>query len=149
MVFICREANCGRRFQRRYDLKKHIHHLHGEKIVEKCFLCGQLFEDRLTLQEHYSKYHKPSRHFIVKESALKKNVITYRYNYLENEINFERALLGVKRIVRRQIELETAQKLMTKVSLVFVAEMIMTDYQGEKISTASIHFDVHRFWFLQ
>ena len=140
MVFICREANCGRRFQRRYDLKKHIHHLHGEKIVEKCFLCGQLFEDRLTLQEHYSKYHKPSRHFIVKESALKKNVITYRYNYLENEINFERALLGVKRIVRRQIELETAQKLMTKVSLVFVAEMIMTDYQGEKISTASIPF---------
>lgn len=140
MVYFCPEANCGRRFQRRYDLKNHIHNLHGEKIVEKCFLCGQLFNDRLTLQEHYSKYHKPSRHFVVKESALNRNVITYRYNYLENEINPEKALLGVKNIVRRQIELETAQKMMTKVSLIFVCEMIMTDYQGEKISTASIPF---------
>jgi len=140
MVFICQEANCGRRFRRRYDLKTHIHHQHGERIVEKCFLCGQLFEDRLKLQEHYSKYHKPSRHFVIKESAFNRNVITYRYNYLENEINFEKALLGVKNIVRRQIELETAQKLMTKVSLIFVAEMIMTDHSGEKISEASIPF---------
>lgn len=140
MVYLCQEANCGRRFQRRYDLKNHIHHSHGEQIVEKCFLCGQLFEDRLTLQEHYSKYHRPSRHFVIKESAFNRNVITYRYNYLENEINFERALLGVKHIVRRQIELETAQKLMTKVSLIFVAEMIMTDHSGEKISEASIPF---------
>lgn len=90
--------------------------------------------------DHYSKYHKPSRHFVIKESAFNRNVITYRYNYLENEIDFERALFGVKQIVRRQIELETAQKLMTKVSLIFVAEMTMTDHQGEKISTASIPF---------
>ena len=80
--------------------------------------------------DHYSKYHKPSRHFVIKESAFNRNVITYRYNYLENEIDFERALFGVKQIVRRQIELETAQKLMTKVSLIFVAEMTMTDHQG-------------------
>lgn len=140
MVFICPEVNCGRRFLRRYDLKNHFNALHGEKIVEKCFLCGQIFEDRPRLEEHYSKYHKPSRHFIVKESALNKNVITYRYNYLENEIDPERALLGVKNIVRRQIELETAQKLMTKVSLIFICEMTMTDYEGQKISTATIPF---------
>lgn len=140
MVFICREDNCGRRFRRRYDLKTHIHHFHGEKIMEKCFLCGQIFENRPALEEHYSKYHKPSRHFVVKDSAFNRNVITYRYNYLANEIDFQRALLGVKRIVRRQIELETAQKIMTKVSLIFVAEMVMTDHQGEKISVASIPF---------
>lgn len=140
MVFLCPEANCGRRFQRRFDLKNHIHSLHGEKIIEKCFLCGQIFDDRSKLKDHYSKYHKPSRHFVVKESALNRNVVTYRYNYLENEINPQRALLGVKNIVRRQIELETAQKMMTKVSLIFICELVMTDYQGEKISTASIPF---------
>lgn len=140
MVFLCREENCGRRFTRRYDLKNHIHQVHGEKIVEKCFLCGQIFESRRSLEEHYSKYHKPSRHFVVKDSAFNRNVITYRYNYLANEIDFQRALFGVKQIIRRQIEIETAQKMMTKVSLIFVAEMIMTDHQGEKVSMASIPF---------
>lgn len=140
MVFMCREANCGRRFTRRFDLKNHIHNVHGEKIVEKCFLCGQLFENRLLLQEHYAKYHKPSRHFVVKESAMNRNVVTYRYNFLENEIDFDKALLGVKNMIRRQIELDTAEKIMTKVSLIIVVEMIMTDYEGEKISTASIPF---------
>jgi hypothetical protein len=140
MVFICPEVNCRRRFQRRYSLKNHYNALHGEKIVEKCFLCGQIFEDRPSLEEHYSKYHKPSRHFIVKESAFNKNVITYRYNYLQNEIDPTRALLGVKNIIRRQIELETAQKIMTKVSLIFICEMTMTDYEGQKISTATIPF---------
>lgn len=144
-MFVCEEANCGRRFKRRYDLKKHIHALHGEQIVEKCFLCGQLFESRQPLEEHYRKYHKPSRHFVVKDSAFNKNVITFRYTFLENETNFEKAQTGIKNIIRRQIQLETAQKFMTKVSLVFVAEMIMIDLQGEKISRASIPFRAPNF----
>jgi len=144
-MFICQEPNCGRRFRRRFDLKKHIHHLHGNEIIEKCFLCGQLFEDRLTLQEHYRKYHKPSRHFVVKDSAFNRNVVTYRYNFLETETNFDKAQMGVRNIIRRQIEIETAQKIMTKVSLIFIAEMIMIDHQGEKISKASIPFRAPNF----
>ena len=139
-MFVCQEANCGRRFRRKFDLRKHIHHLHGNQIVEKCFLCGQLFAERLALQEHYRKYHKPSRHFAVKDSAFNRNVVTFRYTFLENENNFEKAQLGIKNIIRRQIELDTAQKVMTKVSLIFIVDMIMIDHQGEKISKASIPF---------
>lgn len=140
IMFVCQEENCGRRFSRRYDLKRHIHNLHGDQIVEKCFLCGQLAENRQSLEAHYRKYHKPSRHFIIKESAFNQNVITFRYQYLDNERDFIKAQLGVKHLLRRQIQLETAQKLMTKISLVFVVEMSMLDIQGNKISTAAIPF---------
>jgi len=139
-MFVCQESNCGRRFRRRFDLKKHIHHLHGEEIVEKCFLCGQLAENGEALKQHYSKYHKPSRHFIVKESAFNRKVITYRYTFLENETDFIKAQMGIKNIIRRQIQIDTAQKIMTKVSLIFVVEMFMIDHQGEKISQAAIPF---------
>lgn len=139
-MFVCQELNCGRRFQRRYDLKRHIHNLHGENIIEKCFLCGQLAENRQILEEHYRKYHKPSRHFVVKDSAFNRNVITFRYNFLENERDFIKAQMGVRHLLRRQIQLETAQKIMTKVSLIFVVEMSMIDTQGDRISQAAIPF---------
>lgn len=139
-MFVCQEANCGRRFTRRYDLKKHIHNVHGEAIVEKCFLCGQIAENHQLLEEHYRKYHKPSRHFALKDSAFNRNVNTFRYQFLENERDFIKAQLGIKHLLRRQIQIETAQKLMTKISLVFVVEMSMIDIKGDRISTAAIPF---------
>lgn len=139
-MFFCQEPNCGRRFVRKYDLRRHIHHLHGEAIMEKCFLCGQLAENREILENHYRKYHKPSRHFVVKDSAFNRNVVTFRYNFLENEQDFVKAQFGIKHLLRRQIQLETAQKMMTKISLIFVVEMSMIDIKGDKISTCAIPF---------
>src|SRR5574343_459247 len=136
-MFFCQEPNCGRRFVRKYDLRRHIHQLHGEAIMEKCFLCGQLAENRQILESHYRKVHKPSRHFIVKDSAFNRNVITFRYNFLENERDFVKAQLGIKHVLRRQIQIETAQKMMTKISLIFVVEMSMIDLRGDKISTCA------------
>ncbi len=144
-MFYCQEPNCGRRFTRRYDLRRHIHNLHGDTIMEKCFLCGQLTENRQQLETHYRKYHKPSRHFIVKDSAFNRNVITYRYNYLDNERDFVKAQLGIKHLLRKQIQLQTAQKIMTKISLIFVAEMSMIDVRGDRISTCSIPFRAPNF----
>ena len=106
IMFFCQEPNCGRRFVRKYDLRRHIHQLHGEAIMEKCFLCGQLAENRQILEAHYRKVHRPSRHFIVKDSAFNRNVITFRYNFLENERDFVKAQLGIKHLLRRQIQIE-------------------------------------------
>lgn len=135
-MFTCKE--CLRRFSRRYDLNRHISHFHGAAIVEKCLLCGQLFKNCQDLQEHYGKYHKPGRRFVLRESAFKRNLVTFRYNFLDNETNFDQALINMKNLMMNQIMLEAAQKLMIKVSLIFFIEMSMTDLNGDKLAKATI-----------
>ena len=139
-MFLCQEVNCGRQFRRRYDLNQHIQHVHGNELTERCLLCGQIFKDCASIQEHFLLYHKPSRHFIVKESAFNRNIVTYRYNYLETETDFVKAQLGVREIIRKQILREAAEKIVAKVSLIIMVEMIMIDHSGQQISRATIPF---------
>lgn len=139
-MFVCKEENCGRHFKRKYDLKNHIKHSHLQQVVERCFLCGQTFQDYPQLQDHYSNFHKPSRRFTIKESAFKKKFLTYRYTFLPNERNPDSAQFGIKNLIRRQILSEAAKRVISRVSLILIAEMIMVDHQGEKVSKASIPF---------
>lgn len=146
-MFVCSVENCGRRFTRKYALNDHINQRHTniDQIVERCFLCGHTFANCDELQQHYSTSHRPSRRFIIKESAFKRNFVTYRYNYLPNEINFETAQNGIKQLISKQIANDAARKMICKVSLIFIAEMVMTDHQGERVSMASIPFRATNF----
>jgi hypothetical protein len=141
-IFICPNENCVKQFTRQSNLKRHFEnfHVNAGNVVEKCFLCGQIFKDCTDLQNHYQRSHRPSRKFFIVESAFRKSVVTYRYNFLENEINFAAAQLGIKNLVKQQILFEAAKKTVCKVSLIFVAQMSMADTAGEKITTASIPF---------
>ena len=142
MVFICKVDGCHRRFQRKYDLRQHVNQRHANEneIVEKCFLCGQIFTDCDELQTHYETSHKPSRRFVVKESAFKKNFVTFRYHFLPSENNFEEAQNGIRKKLQNLIHAEASRRVICKISLIFIAEMIMVDHQGEKINRASIPF---------
>jgi len=142
MVFVCKVDGCGRSFRRKYDLKQHVNQRHANEneIVEKCFLCGQIFTDCDELQEHYASSHKPSRRFVVKESAFRKNFITFRYHFLPTENNFEEAQNNLRNKLQNLIHSEAAKRIICKISLIFIAEMIMVDHQGEKINRASIPF---------
>lgn len=146
MVFICQVESCGRRFQRKYDLRQHLNQRHvGNAAVEKCFLCGQIFYDCDELQEHHATHHKPSRRFVVKESAYRKNFITFRYHFLPEETNFENAQNNMRKKLQDLITNEVAKRIICKISLIFIAEMIMVDHQGEKINRASIPFRAPNF----
>jgi len=138
---ICPEENCKRKFTRRYNLNRHYatYHLH-QNTIEKCQLCGQIFQTFEQLQMHYKHSHRPSRKFFVKESAFNKTFVTYRYNFLDNMVNFGHAQSSVKNLIENQILIETAKKTVCKVSLVFVCQMIMLDHANEKLQTASIPF---------
>ena len=122
--FVCTEQNCGKKFTRQFNLKRHINlfHVNSDNVVEKCFLCGQIFKNCDDLQNHYKRTHKPTRKFVLVESAFRKSIITYRYNFLDNEINFAAAQLGIKQLVKNQILLEAAKKTVCKVSLIFVGQ---------------------------
>jgi hypothetical protein len=138
MRFIC--LDCRGSFKRRFDLQNHINHTHGEKNLEKCLLCGQIFISKLELEEHFRKYHKPKRAFIVKESAFNRKFITHRYTFIESNEDFEQAQNNIKKLIEKKIVEETAEKFLAKISLIFFVEMIMIDHQGEKISRATVPF---------
>ena len=146
MVFICKVDGCERNFRRRFDLRQHISQRHvGNETVEKCFLCGQVFYHCDELQEHHAKHHKPSRRFVVKESAYRKNFQTYRYHFLPDEMNFDEAQNGLRKKLVGLITTEAAKRIICKISLIFIAEMIMVDHQGDRISRCSIPFRAPNF----
>jgi hypothetical protein len=137
----CPEVNCPLIFKKRYNLNRHYEkfHLHAT-IVEKCYLCGQIFENCHKLQEHYISHHTFNKKFKVIESAFRKSIITYRYTFRENEFNFPKSQHNIRKNVFNTILCEAAKKTVCKVSLVYIALMQMTDNEGEKVSSAAIPF---------
>jgi len=146
MVFMCKVDGCDRKFRRKFDLRQHVSQRHvGNTNVEKCFLCGQIFHDCDELQDHHATRHRPSRRFVVKESAYRKNFQTYRYHFLPEETNFEEAQNGLRKKLYDLISSEAAKRVMCKISLIFIAEMVMIDHQGDRINRASIPFRAPNF----
>jgi len=141
-MFVCKVENCGRSFTRKAHLQSHITHLHmnSEEKIEKCLLCGQIFKNCDEIQEHYLLAHKPTKRFVVKESAFNKKFVTYRYTFPDGEKEFLGAQTKVRKNVRRLIMNEAAQKIMTRISLIFWAEMVMEDISGQRMTQAAIPF---------
>jgi len=141
-MFVCGIENCNRQFSRKSHLKQHQNavHINEATLVEKCFLCGQIFNTNEELQNHHQAAHRPSRKFVVKEKAFGRKFVTYRYNFLPNELSFEGAQRNIKNLVRNQILAEAARRIIVRVSLIFIAEMTMTDHQGEKVVRSSMPF---------
>lgn len=137
----CPDSNCPLFFTKRYNLNRHYEkfHLHSS-IVEKCYLCGQIFENCQKLQEHYISHHTFNKKFKVIESAFRKSIITYRYTFRENEFNFPSSQHNIRKNIFKTILCEAAKKTVCKVSLVYIALMQMTDNEGEKVSSAAIPF---------
>ena len=78
MVLSCPQSGCAASFTRQYNLNRHFEKYHlGNDPVEKCFICGQIFVNCQDLKLHFQKCHKPSRKFIVSESALKKHLLHF------------------------------------------------------------------------
>ena len=140
-LFICPEKDCGKKFTRRFTLNRHYQNFHlNNELVEKCSLCGQLFESCEHLQKHYKFSHRPSRKFFLKESAFKKAFATYRYNFMESDINFSSAQLSVREKIKERLIFEAAKKTVCKASLIFICQMSMNDHAGNIMTSASIPF---------
>lgn len=114
--------------------------------MERCQLCGNLFNTCDELQQHYQRSHKPSQHFTIKESAFKRKFVTYRYTFGPNETDFLSVQKRLRRLVLQQIMNEAARKIMTKIGLIFIAEMYMTDNSGQTVTKAVIPFRASTFY---
>jgi hypothetical protein len=86
------------------------------------------------------KYHKPTRKFIVVESAFKKAIVTLCYTFPETDLNFAQLQLGIKDLIKTAIINEAAKRTIYKVSLIFVAQMSMIDHSDEKVTCCHIPF---------
>jgi len=104
-----------------------------------------MFENCEDLQNHYAAAHPPSRRFVVKESAFQRKFVTYRYNFPPHQNEFVEAQKSLKNLIMRQIVSEAAQKLITRVSLIFIVEMIMEDHAGKQVTTAQMPFRASSF----
>ena len=143
----CPEQGCTAKFTRRFNLNRHFTKYHlGNLPVEKCFLCGQIFNTCEELSKHFKRSHRPTRKFTLVESAFKKAILNYRYCFHENtQLNFSQSQIGIKELIKNTILTEAAKKTICKVSLVFTAQMSMMDISGEKIHTAYIPFRASSF----
>ena len=141
VVFICPSAGCSSKFTRRCNLNRHFEKYHlGNNPIEKCFICGQIFHTCEDLKKHFKKCHKPTRQFVLTESAFKKSIVTLRYIYPEADLNFTQSQHSIKDLIQKTILLEAAKRTVCKVGLVFVAQMSMIDHSGEKLTTCNIPF---------
>ena len=139
--FTCPEKSCGKRFTRRNNLNRHYQnfHLHSQ-LIEKCSLCGQMFESCDDLQKHYRFSHRPSRKFFIKESAFNRAFVTYRYNFTESDVSFASSQLSIREKIKERVSFEVSKKNVCKVSLIFIANMSMNDHSGNSMTKASIPF---------
>ena len=142
IVLSCPEEGCAAKFTRKYNLNRHFRKYHGgNPIVEKCFLCGQIFRTCEELNKHFQRNHKPTRQFVLVESAFKKAITNFRYTFPEfSELNFSQSQLNIKNLIKDKIIFEASKKTICKVSLVFTAQMSMLDLTGDKIHTSYIPF---------
>lgn len=145
-TFKCPVLSCNLSFSRQYNLNRHYERFHLQQdFVEKCLLCGQIFNTCEDLQNHYKASHKPSAKFYEKESAFRKNVVSYRYNYTENINNFQYGQRQVLNSILQLLKLEAGKKTLIKTSLIYICEMSMVDHVGEKVTTTLIPFRAQSF----
>lgn len=137
----CPAIGCNNTFSRQFNLNRHYERFHvNNDTIEKCLLCGQIFNSCENLQKHYKRIHKPSKRFVLKESAFKKSVTSYRYTFPSDSIDFIQSQQKVLPTLIRMLEYEAAQKTLIKAGLIFICQMSMLDHTGEKLTSALIPF---------
>lgn len=145
-IFTCPILTCQTKFTRQYNLNRHIERKHlAQNFVEKCLLCGQIFQSCEDLQDHYKNYHKPNSKFYLKDSAFRKTVETYRYNFENDVFNFQFGQKKVYSYITQLLRMEAGKKTLVKTSLIYICEMIMEDHVGEKVTATLIPFRAQSF----
>jgi len=143
MRFIC--LDCKSTFSRKFDLQNHLNHAHGGQKIEKCLLCGQIFNTKDAMDQHYRKYHRSKRQFIVKESAFNRKFITHRYTFLESKEDFEQSQNNLKKLIEKKIMEETVNKFLTKISLIFSLKWSWLIIKEKKSRERLSHSDLQVF----
>ncbi len=142
----CPILTCNATFSRQYNLNRHHERFHLQQdFVEKCLLCGQIFQTCKDLQRHYRIVHKPSAKFYEKENAFRKNVVSFRYNFPDNLTNFQHGQRMIQNSVAQLLRIEAGKKTLIKTSLIYICEMSMVDHVGEKVTTTLIPFRASSF----
>lgn len=145
-IFKCPAVNCKNSFSRVYNLNRHYERFHlNNDLAEKCLLCGNIYSSCQELQNHYKKNHKPTKKFVLKESAFRKTVVTYRYTFSSNSFDFDSAQQTAFPAINELLLLEASKKTLIKVGMIFICEMSMLDYVGEKVHTTLIPFRASSF----
>jgi len=144
--FLCPAFNCKAAFTREFNLNRHYERFHmNNDIAEKCLLCGQIYLNCEELQKHYRFAHKPNKNFVLKESAFKKSVVSYRYIFSKQNQDLVQSQQSILQEIINLVQNEAAKKTLVKVGLIVICEMSMLDHVGEKTTTTMIPFRANSF----
>jgi len=100
-IFIC--EFCGQNFKKIFNLKRHIERFHEKvTVVETCNICKAVFNSAEEKDKHIQNQHRPSRKFVLSESAFKKSFVHYKYIFNENETDFGRSQVGIINAIKKQ-----------------------------------------------
>jgi hypothetical protein len=139
--FKCPAIDCKSQFTRQFNLNRHYERFHiNNDMAEKCLLCGTIYQSCQELQKHYRRVHKPTKNFVLKESAFKKSVATYRYTFPENSLDFRGSQQRAMPTILNLLFEEAVKKTLIKVSMIYICEMSMLDHVGDKMQTTLIPF---------
>jgi len=137
----CPAFNCKSQFTRQFNLNRHYERFHiNNDIAEKCLLCGSIYQSCEELQRHYRRVHRPTKNFILKESAFKKAVATYRYTFPNNSLDFQLSQQQALPTIVDLLYEESVKKTLIKVSMIYICEMSMLDHIGDKMQSTLIPF---------
>lgn len=139
MEFPC--SACNIKFTRKFNRDRHFVEKHSDSPINKCLLCGKEFLDFEDLQLHQEHQHTPGEGFELKESAMRRKVVTYRYLYNTSERDSKMVeVAGLHDKIYQTLMYEIGMKKSLKFALIFIARMVQIGNENDVVSSIQIPF---------
>lgn len=125
---------CNRKFSRNFNLKRHIHLMHSDTVLNRCELCGTEFSSYDELSSHHKNIHTVGKSFVLRESAFRKNILKYRYIYPQRDENVKIEHFHnhfMKNKVLKTLKHVLVKKKSIKFEIILIAEMVQKSEDGD------------------
>ena len=125
--------DCDAKFTRKANRDRHYKNVHSfEKMVHQCTICGNVFDDVPSLQEHRLTHEQPGV-FVKIKTAFRGTCVIYRKTYSEKMKTLEMSFQNDREDISDVLTHELSLKRVVKAALVFQPVFIRPREDGTLI----------------